>query len=257
MRRPASCGWTRSRPSWRIRAVLSIGRREHARPAAEDHPLVGRDVPVVQEVLRVEERPPARRELGDEVVRQRLGGDDVAPDRDDPAPERRCDAVRVAVRGDEHVAGEDRPTLGLDREPAVRLTPHGPRPDALVEVRARHDRPPPRDRRTADPDGRAAARDDEPAVVDVRADLLVETSRGARTSTPRRGRPGSRAAGRGRGRATPHGRARRSRIRGSRSRSSSSAMSRLTVSNAASVSSNSARPIVSPWRLTSWRGPHL
>ena len=67
---------------------------------------------------------------------QRLAGDDVAPDRDDPAAKRRRDAVRVAVGGHEHVPGEDRPALRLDDEPAVGLAPDRARPDALVQIGA-------------------------------------------------------------------------------------------------------------------------
>ena len=71
-----------------------------------------------------------------QVLGQRLGGDDVAPDRDDPAAERGHDAVRVAVRGDDDVLREDRAAVGLDDEAAVRLAPDRRRPDALVEVGA-------------------------------------------------------------------------------------------------------------------------
>jgi hypothetical protein len=59
-------------------------RRQEAGASAEDHPPIGRDVPVVQEVLRVEERPALGRDVGDQSW-QRLAGDDVAADRDDPA----------------------------------------------------------------------------------------------------------------------------------------------------------------------------
>ena len=72
----------------------------------------------------------------DQVVGERLGGDDVAPDRDDPAAQRRRDAVGVAVRGDEDVARPDRAAVGLDDEAAVRLAPDRPRANALVQVRA-------------------------------------------------------------------------------------------------------------------------
>ncbi len=79
---------------------------------------------------------PLRRELAGERLGQRLAGDDVAPDRDDPAAERRRHAVRVAVGRHEHVAGEDRPALGLDDEPAVGLAPDRRAPAPLVEVGA-------------------------------------------------------------------------------------------------------------------------
>ena len=46
------------------------------------------------------------------------------------------DPVRVAVGGDEHVAGEDRAALRLDDEPAVGLAPDRPGADALVQVGA-------------------------------------------------------------------------------------------------------------------------
>ena len=55
--------------------------------------------------------------------RERLAGDDVRADGDDPPTERRHDPVRVAVRGHEHVAGLDRPARRLDDEPPVGLAP--------------------------------------------------------------------------------------------------------------------------------------
>ena len=160
-------------------------RRQHARPAAEDHPPVRRDVPVVQEVLGVEERPALGRDVPDQVIGERLAGDDVAADRDDPPAQRRGDAVGVAVGGDDDVAGEDRAALGLDDEPAVRLAPDGSRPDAVRGGRPRPDPPRRPGRRSSGPGGAARC----PARRAPRGRRRCRSPRGcarAGASTPRR-----------------------------------------------------------------------
>src|ERR1700694_942915 len=68
-------------------ACLPDRGRGKASPATEEHPVVGAEPPVIQEVLRVEEHPPARDRTVRQVGRQRLGGDDVAADRNDPTPD--------------------------------------------------------------------------------------------------------------------------------------------------------------------------
>src|SRR5436190_4356511 len=148
--------------------------RQEARPAAEDHPAVLGDVPVVEEVLRVEEGPTTRRQRPCQLLGERLRGNDVAADRDDASPERRDRAIGVSVRPDDDLLGQDRPTLGLDHQPAVALASDGRRPDALVEVGAGGFG-------GADEAGEVLARveqgsrrEDDPAVVERRADLVVE-----------------------------------------------------------------------------------
>ena len=91
--------------------------------------------------------------LGSQVLGQRLGGDDVAADRDDPAAQRRDDAVGVAVGGDEHVAGEDRAALGLDDEAAVGLAADRPALGRPRAGRRRPGRPPRRAPRSSGRDG--------------------------------------------------------------------------------------------------------
>ena len=195
------------------------GGRQHARAATEDHPPVGRDVPVVQEVLGVEERAALGRDLGREVLGQRLGGDDVARDRDDPPAQARDDAVGVGVGGDEDVAGEDRAALGLDDEATV-----APGAGSSARGRPRGGRRRPgrrrrRARRSSGPGGRARC----PARPARRSRRRCRSPRAGvragRRSIRRPSRRGSRARARDRARATAHRRARGGRARGSRSRS--------------------------------------
>ncbi len=137
-------------------------------------------MPIGEKVLRVEEGPAVRRELAGEILGQRLGRDDVTADRNDPAPQVRGDAVRIAIRGDEDVRAEDRSAIRLDDEPVIGLAPNRARPDALVELRpgplGEPDEPDEPLRRMEEPPGT----DDQPAVIGVRADLLAELVLGNR-----------------------------------------------------------------------------
>ncbi len=110
----------------------------------------------------------------DQVLGERLAGDDVAADRDDPAAKRRRDPVGVAVRGDEDVARPDRPALRVHGEAAVGLAPDRPRPDALVQVRAGAIGGGGQPREVAAGMEEPAPRHDEAAVVRVGADLLAD-----------------------------------------------------------------------------------
>jgi hypothetical protein len=87
---------------------------------------------------------------------------------------RRRSAIRVAVRGDEHVAGMDRPALGLHDEPTVGLPADRPDARPLVQLGARL-------LGQADEAGeplagmeQAARVDREAAVVRRRSDLIRE-----------------------------------------------------------------------------------
>ena len=113
----------------------------------------------------------------DQLLGQWLAGDDVAADRDDPPAQRRCDAVGVAVRGDEDVPGQDRAALRLDDEPTVRLAADPASADALVQVRAgaigRVDQP----GEVAARVEQSAVRDHERPVVGIGSDLRRAASR--------------------------------------------------------------------------------
>ena len=148
--------------------------REEAHPPAEEQPAVRRHVPVRQEVLGVEVGAPGRRQLVGEIRRERLGGDDVAPDRHDPAADARGGAVRVPVRRDEDVPGEDRAPARLDHEPPVALAPDPEDRRPLVEIGAG---PLGEPDEAGEPLGRMedpAGIDRQAAVVGVRPDLLAE-----------------------------------------------------------------------------------
>ena len=124
-------------------------RRHEAGAAAEDHPPLGSDVPVVEEVLRVEEGA-----AFGESSRARSSGigsrrDDVAPDRDDPAPQPRHDADRCSRSWRRTLAAATIALRRLDDESAVGLRANGSRgrpragrhPRARRPGESREDRP--------------------------------------------------------------------------------------------------------------------
>src|SRR5438132_2476798 len=95
------------------------GRWGEAGAAAEEQAVIGAEPPVMEEVLRVEEHPP----VGDRTVRlvcsQRLGGDDVAPDRDHSTPQPRNEPITVAIGGHQDIAGLDVAAWSADVKPAT------------------------------------------------------------------------------------------------------------------------------------------
>src|SRR5919197_4740025 len=94
-------------------------------------------MPVIEEVLRVEECAAIRRELAGQVFGEWRGRDDVAADRQDPATQARDEAVGVAVGRDEDLAGLDPPARRFDHEFLLSGAAQGDGSCSFVEARAR------------------------------------------------------------------------------------------------------------------------
>ncbi len=89
--------------------------RERRPAPEEDTPAVGRQAPVVEEVLRVEEHPPVGVDRRGEVGGDGFGGDHVAPDgKDTPTQPRDEPTIGRAVGGHDHFSAAQRAARRLE-----------------------------------------------------------------------------------------------------------------------------------------------
>ena len=68
-------------------ASHGCGGRRKASAATEQHAVVSAETPVVEEILRVDQHAAIRNGTVRQLRGQRLGGDDVAPDRNHAPPD--------------------------------------------------------------------------------------------------------------------------------------------------------------------------
>ncbi len=135
MRRCAACGWTAANARPRIEAVALDRCAPERRPSTEDQPSVGVDMPVVEEVLGIEEASATRADGCSQLLAHGLGGHDVAADGHDPPADPGHKTIGVAVGGDEHGPGPDGATCGVHRTGgAVDLDLPGWRPGVEVDA---------------------------------------------------------------------------------------------------------------------------
>ena len=101
------------------RAFQRIGLVPRDAAAEEDAGAVGRGAIIVDHLSRVGDHAVGREKPVHRLARKRLGGDDVAADRNDAAAEPWRDAAGIAVGADDHVAGEDLAARGDDAKAAA------------------------------------------------------------------------------------------------------------------------------------------
>ncbi len=141
--------------------------------AAEQHPpAVRREPEVAEQAVAVDEHATLRAEPAGQLERQFLGRDDVARDRHDAALQVGRERSGIAVGGDDHLGGLQRPAGGREVE-AGRAAAQAPHARMAVQQRAGGLRGRAQPGVEAGRMQPARRLDHDPAVVAVRADLLA------------------------------------------------------------------------------------